>query len=68
MAINLGWGQRHSLDGTAITRLLFGWTFPKEYILLYTPRNDDELRVVMNIVRASVSYMTNSEISTSSSV
>ena len=32
----------------------------KEYLTIYTPRDDDELRIVEAIVRASIGYMTNS--------
>ena len=32
----------------------------KEYLTIYTPRDDDELRVVDAIVRASIGYMTGS--------
>jgi hypothetical protein len=32
----------------------------KEYLMIYTPRDDEELRIVKAIVRASIRYMTGS--------
>ena len=32
----------------------------KEYLMVYTPRDDDELRMVEAIMRASIGYMTGS--------
>lgn len=32
----------------------------KEYLTVYTPRNDEELRIVETIVRASIGYMAGS--------
>ena len=32
----------------------------KEYLTVYTPRDDDELRIVEVIMRASIGYMTGS--------
>ena len=32
----------------------------KEYLTVYTPRDDEELRVVEVIMRGSIGYMTNS--------
>jgi hypothetical protein len=61
--INMGWGQRHPLDGVpGITKRIFGWTLPKEYIMLYSPRSEEELRIVMEIVEASAGYMTDSQL------
>ncbi|GJN93977.1 hypothetical protein Rhopal_007040-T1 [Rhodotorula paludigena] len=34
------------------------WTMPEGYILVYAPRDKDELEVVEKIVRASVTWMT----------
>jgi hypothetical protein len=60
--INMGWGQRHPLDGVEFTRRIFGWTLPKEYIMVYCPRTDEELQIVMEIVKASAGYMTNTHL------
>ena len=32
----------------------------KEYLTVYTPRDDEELRIVEAIMRASIGFMTNS--------
>jgi len=45
-------GERHPMSG--------GRLLVKEYLTIYTPRDDDELRVVKAIMRASISFMTNS--------
>lgn len=56
-----GWGQRHPLDGSRIMKRFGGpgKYLPREYMLIYAPRNDAELQTVMRIVRASVGYMAN---------
>lgn len=36
-----------------------GKYLPREYILIYAPRNHAELQTVLRIVRASVGYMAN---------
>lgn len=59
--IQSGWGQRHPLDGVKWpTKLIFGWSLPKEYILVYAPRTEEEVCLVMEIVRASVGFMSGS--------
>lgn len=55
--IESGWGQRHPLDGVKLAKYVVGWTVPKEYVLLYAPRTEEETRVIMQVVRASVGYM-----------
>ncbi|KAH7915649.1 hypothetical protein BJ138DRAFT_1109523 [Hygrophoropsis aurantiaca] len=50
LAIERGWGERHPLSGTI--------ALPKEYLLVYAPRNDEELDVVERIVVATIGYMT----------
>jgi hypothetical protein len=44
-------GERHPMSGSLLV---------KEYLTIYTPRDDEELRVVEAIVRASIGYMTGS--------
>jgi hypothetical protein len=59
--IESGWGQRFPLAGTSLFRnLTFGRlpTIPLEYILVYAPRTEEEIRTVMTIVKASVQYVT----------
>ncbi|KAH8807410.1 hypothetical protein F5884DRAFT_844405 [Xylogone sp. PMI_703] len=58
--IRSGWGQRHPLDGVRAVKYIFGWTIPKEYILLYAPRNDEEIQTIMEVVKASIGFMTGS--------
>ncbi|KAL2809141.1 hypothetical protein BJX63DRAFT_424064 [Aspergillus granulosus] len=55
-AIESGWGQRFSLAGTKLFKdLTLGHlpAIPLEYILVYAPRNEEEIQVVMQIVKAS---------------
>ncbi|KDQ58436.1 hypothetical protein JAAARDRAFT_154908, partial [Jaapia argillacea MUCL 33604] len=53
-----GWGQRHPLDGVRASKLVLGWWVPKEYVLVYAPRNEEEVQIVVQIVKAAVGYMT----------
>jgi hypothetical protein len=34
---------------------------PSEYLLIYAPRNDAEIKIVMEIVSASIKFMTGRE-------
>ncbi|KZP22935.1 hypothetical protein FIBSPDRAFT_665193, partial [Athelia psychrophila] len=52
LLIERGWGERHPLSGTRI--------IPKEYLLIYAPRDEEELGVVERILVASIGYMTGS--------
>ncbi|KAJ0414805.1 hypothetical protein BJY00DRAFT_18791 [Aspergillus carlsbadensis] len=59
--IESGWGQRFPLAGTSLFRnLTLGRlpVIPREYILVYAPRTEEEIAVVMRIVEASVQYVT----------
>lgn len=60
--LNAGWGQRHGLAGVETLKLLAGFTLSYQYILLYAPRNRAEIQTVVEIVQASVSYMSDSQI------
>ena len=44
-------GERHPVSGSLLV---------KEYLTIYTPRDDEELKIVEAIVRASIGYMTGS--------
>ncbi|PKY01444.1 hypothetical protein P168DRAFT_284203 [Aspergillus campestris IBT 28561] len=57
-----GWGQRHPLSGVGLPQALGGGVFvlPAEYVFVYAPRTGEGLVLVMDIVRAGVAYMTNS--------
>lgn len=50
--IQKGWGQFHGLAGKLL---------PQAYVLLYSPRNDDEIDLLLEIVRASIGYMTQTD-------
>ncbi|KAJ6577157.1 hypothetical protein B0H19DRAFT_931964 [Mycena capillaripes] len=54
-AIDLGWAQRHPLSG--VSRFL---PLPNSYLLVYAPRDEEELAVVERILVASMGYMTGS--------
>ncbi|KAF9893813.1 hypothetical protein FE257_009983 [Aspergillus nanangensis] len=59
-----GWAQRHGLSGVDIPRILTGGrkiSLPVEYVLIYAPRNEEELDFVMEVVAASVKYMAKEE-------
>ncbi|KAK0201209.1 hypothetical protein DFS33DRAFT_1266058 [Desarmillaria ectypa] len=56
LVIEQGWGERHPLSGVS------KWIpMPKEYLLIYAPRNDEELAVIEHIIMASIGYMSNSQ-------
>lgn len=62
--IDAGWGQRHGFSGTsAMTYLSFGTLpdLPAEYILIYAPRSEAEIDVVMEMIAASVKFMSGRE-------
>ncbi|KAE8147448.1 hypothetical protein BDV25DRAFT_132073 [Aspergillus avenaceus] len=59
--IENGWGQRHKLSGVKIPRALFAGrdiSIPLEYVFIYAPRTEEEVAFVMEIVVASVKFMT----------
>ncbi|KAJ6607404.1 hypothetical protein B0H10DRAFT_2227936 [Mycena sp. CBHHK59/15] len=51
--IELGWAERHPLSG--VSRV---FPLPKNYLLVYAPRDEEELQVVERILVASIGYMT----------
>lgn len=42
--IGKGWGQRHGLSGTAVV--------PASYVLIYAPRDEEEVRIVGELLKA----------------
>ena len=50
--IDQGRGERHPMSGSLL--------LAKEFLTVYTPRDDEELRIVEAIVRASIGFMTGS--------
>ncbi|KAJ6125736.1 hypothetical protein N7523_003356 [Penicillium sp. IBT 18751x] len=62
--IEAGWGQRHGFSGTsAMAYLSLGTVpdFPSEYILIYAPRTEADIKTVMDIIAAGVKFMTGRE-------
>ena len=53
--IERGWGERHPLSG--ISRHV---PLPKEYLMIYAPRDEEELAVLELIIKASIGYMSSS--------
>ncbi|KAJ7727326.1 hypothetical protein DFH07DRAFT_852051 [Mycena maculata] len=54
-AIDLGWAERHPLSG--VSRI---FPLSSGYLLVYAPRDEEELDVVERIIVASIGYMTGS--------
>lgn len=50
LVIEKGYGERHGLSGSPV--------IPKEYLLIYAPRDEEELAIVERIIVASLKYMT----------
>jgi len=46
LVIERGWGQRHPLSK-------YGWWVPKEFVMVYAPRDKSEVEVVAKIVEAA---------------
>jgi hypothetical protein len=62
--LDAGWGQRHGFSGTSAMSFLSLGTLPdipSEYILIYAPRTEAEVKTVMDIVAAGVKFMTGRE-------
>jgi hypothetical protein len=53
--IDLGWAERHPLSGRS--RFI---PLPSTYLLVYAPRDEEELNIVEQIFVASMGYMTGS--------
>lgn len=47
--VEKGWGERHPFAGS-----LGGMVLPAEYLLIYAPRNMEEMKVVEEIMKAAV--------------
>ncbi len=43
------WGERMTLAGSLM---------PQEYLIIYTPRTEEEVAIVKNIVGAAIAFMT----------
>lgn len=55
LVIEKGWGERHPLSG--VSNII---PLPKEYLIIYAPRDEEELEVVERIMLAAVGFMTTS--------
>ncbi|KAJ7052564.1 hypothetical protein C8F01DRAFT_997919 [Mycena amicta] len=55
VAIELGWAERHPLSG-----VFKMFPLPGTYLLVYAPRDDEELEIVERLLIASIKYMTGS--------
>jgi hypothetical protein len=58
--IDSEWGQRHGLSGVEIMKRIVGFSLPVNYVLVYAPRNEAEVDVALEIVKASIRFMTGS--------
>lgn len=58
--IESGWGQRHPLDGVKILKYLIGGMVSQQYLLIYAPRNAEEIETVIEVVKASIGYLAES--------
>lgn len=58
--IESGWGLRHPLDGAKTLKYLVGAMISTQYVLVYAPRNEEEIDIVIKVVKASIGYMTES--------
>ncbi|KAF1851656.1 uncharacterized protein K460DRAFT_401671 [Cucurbitaria berberidis CBS 394.84] len=52
--IEAAWGQRHGLAGVGYVHL------PITYLVVYAPRDEAEVQIVLTIVRASIAFMAGS--------
>ncbi|RAK99204.1 uncharacterized protein BO80DRAFT_456775 [Aspergillus ibericus CBS 121593] len=60
-----GWGQRHAFSGVTIPKVLTGGRgidLPSEYVLIYAPRTEEEVTLVMGLIMASVRYLSGAEV------
>lgn len=58
--IETGWGQRHGFSGWELAAKVTRGAIdlPAEYLFIYAPRNQEEVEVVMELVKASVRFIT----------
>lgn len=61
MVIQKGWGQRHAFSGVEMLQKMAGFSLPVNYILVYAPRDEEEVEISMMIVKAAVRFMTGSQ-------
>jgi hypothetical protein len=57
--IEAGWGQLHGFAGVHAP-LSKKEVLPAQYVLLYSPRTEDEVQVLIDIFKAGIGFMTDS--------
>ncbi|MCJ1425762.1 hypothetical protein MMC29_003662 [Sticta canariensis] len=58
--IESGWGLRHPLDGAKTLKYMLGGMISQQYLLIYAPRNAEEIEIVIKVVKAAIGYMSES--------
>ena len=48
--VERGWGEKHGLSGSRIAGV------PIQYVMVYAPRNEEEVKVVVRIAKAAARY------------
>ena len=61
MGIKKGWGQRDAFSLVEMLQKMAGFILPVNYILVYAPRDEEEVEISMMIVKAAVRFMTGSQ-------
>ncbi|KAL4917388.1 hypothetical protein BDW62DRAFT_183992 [Aspergillus aurantiobrunneus] len=59
--IDSGWGQRFTLGGSGGLKTMSFGRLPAlstEYVFIYAPRDEKEIKIVLQIIKASVQYVT----------
>lgn len=56
------WGERHAFDGSRIVRHIAPVLLPMTYVMVYAPRNREEIDIVCEMLRGSIAYMTGESI------
>ena len=57
-----GWGERHAFDDNPFARAILGRDLPVNYVLIYAPRNNEEIEIVSKILKASIAYNTGTSV------
>jgi hypothetical protein len=55
---NAGWGERHAFDGHRLVKSLFKVDLSMQYIMVYAPRNEEEIDIVCQLLKAAIAYNT----------
>jgi hypothetical protein len=60
--IEKGWGQRHGNAGVKALEKVAGFWMPVNYVFVYAPRTMEEVDIVIEILRAAVSFAVGREV------